>query len=125
MNYYYLDGKTHDRLSVIDDFERSNSGVFLISLKAGGTGINLTSADTAILYDPWWNPSAEKQAEDRLYRIGQTQRVMIYRLITEDSVEEKIQELQTKKNDLSNQILDGHEVPVDLTPELIRQLILD
>lgn len=125
MNYYYLDGKTHDRLSVIDDFERSNSGVFLISLKAGGTGINLTSADTAILYDPWWNPAAEKQAEDRLYRIGQTQRVMIYRLITEDSVEEKIQELQTKKNDLSNQILDGHEVPVALTPELIRQLILD
>ncbi len=125
MNYYYLDGKTHDRLSVIDDFERSHSGVFLISLKAGGTGINLTSADTAILYDPWWNPAAEKQAEDRLYRIGQTQRVMIYRLITDDSVEEKIQELQTKKNDLSNQILDGHEVPVSLTPELIRQLILD
>ena len=125
MNYYYLDGKTQDRLSVVDAFEESSNGVFLISLKAGGTGINLTSADTVIIYDPWWNPSAEKQAEDRIYRIGQTQKVMIYRLITEDSVEEKVQELQTKKSQLAGQLLDDRDSPVDISAELIKQMFLE
>lgn len=125
MNYYYLDGKTQDRISIVDDFEKSNNGIFLISLKAGGTGINLTSADTAIIYDPWWNPAAEKQAEDRIYRIGQTQNVMVYRLIILDSVEEKIQELQKKKTDLSTQLLDGHEIPVTMTAEMMRKIIMD
>lgn len=71
MNVFYLDGKTRQRQEVVDDFEQSRDGVFLISLKAGGVGINLVSADTAIIYDPWWNPAVEKQAQDRIYRIGQ------------------------------------------------------
>ena len=125
LNYYYLDGKTQDRIAVVDEFERSNNGVFLISLKAGGTGLNLTSADAAIIYDPWWNPAAEKQAEDRIYRIGQTQNVMIYRLIIEDSVEEKVQELQKKKTELSTQLLDGHEMPLHIDSDMMRKLIMN
>lgn len=70
-NVFYLDGQTKNRMDVIDEFEHSGNGIFLISLKAGGTGINLTSADVGIICDPWWNPASEKQAEDRLYRIGQ------------------------------------------------------
>lgn len=124
-NYYYLDGNTSDRISVVDDFEKSPNGVFLISLKAGGTGINLVSADTAIIYDPWWNPAIEKQAEDRIYRIGQKKNVMIYRLITEGTIEEKIQTLQKEKYELSCKILDGHEVPMSITSEIMQQLIMD
>ncbi len=124
-NYYYLDGNTNDRISVVDEFEKSPNGVFLISLKAGGTGINLVSADTAIIYDPWWNPAIEKQAEDRIYRIGQKKNVMVYRLITEGTIEEKIQALQKEKYDLSCKILDGHEVPTSITSEIMQQLIMN
>lgn len=125
MNYYYLDGKTKDRMDVIDKFEHSENGVFLVSLKAGGTGINLTSADTAIIYDPWWNPASERQAEDRIYRIGQKNNVMIYRLIMEGTIEEKIQQLQNEKKELSSQILDGHDVPVEMTIEIMEKLIFN
>lgn len=125
MNYYYLDGKTKDRMSVVDEFENSDSGIFLISLKAGGIGINLTSADVAIIYDPWWNPASEKQAEDRIYRIGQKRNVIIYRLIVQGTIEEKIQQLQKEKVELCSQILDGHRIPLPLTAELMRQLLLD
>lgn len=125
MNYYYLDGKTRDRMAIVDEFEKSDNGIFLISLKAGGTGINLTSADTAIIYDPWWNPASEKQAEDRIYRIGQKKNVMIYRLIVKDTIEEKIQHLQKEKIELCSQILDGHEVPMAMTAEIMQQLLLD
>lgn len=124
MNYFYLDGKTKDRMAIIDEFEKCNQAVFLVSLKAGGTGINLTSADTAIIYDPWWNPSSERQAEDRIYRIGQKKNVMIYRLITEGTIEEKIQNLQLEKLELSSKILDGHEVPINLTADVMRHLIM-
>jgi len=124
INYFYLDGKTKDRMAVIDEFERSEQSVFLISLKAGGTGINLTSADTAIIYDPWWNPASEKQAEDRIYRIGQKKNVMIYRLIAEGTIEEKIQKLQYEKMELCSKILDGHEVPMSMTAEIMEQLIM-
>ena len=124
-NCFYLDGKTNNRMSVLEQFESSKCGIFLISLKAGGTGINLTSADTAIIYDPWWNPATEKQAEDRIYRIGQKNNVMIYRLITKDTIEEKIQKLQGEKKDLYSKLLDGHETPVTITAEIMEKLIMD
>ena len=124
-NYYYLDGSTRNKASVIDDFENSSKGIFLISLKAGGVGINLTSADTAVIYDPWWNPAAEKQAEDRLYRLGQKNSVMIYRLIVENSIEEKVQQLQNDKLQLYSELLDGHSVPVSLNLEMLKDLIVD
>ena len=80
--------------------------VFLISLKAGGTGLNLTGADMVIHYDPWWNQSAENQATDRAYRIGQKNNVQVYKLITSNSIEEKIYELQNKKAELIDNMLD-------------------
>ena len=80
--------------------------MFLISLKAGGTGLNLTGADMVIHYDPWWNSSAENQATDRAYRIGQKNNVQVYKLITENSIEEKIYELQQKKSELIENMLD-------------------
>ncbi len=81
--------------------------LFLISLKAGGTGLNLTAADTVIHYDPWWNPAAENQATDRAYRIGQDKPVFVYRLITRGTVEERIRELQARKAELAAGVLEG------------------
>lgn len=124
-NVFYLDGKTKNRMDIIDEFEQSKFGIFLISLKAGGTGVNLTSADVGIIYDPWWNPASEKQAEDRLYRIGQKNNVIIYRLITEGTIEEKVQELKAKKLDITMQLLEGHEVPTSITKEMIEKLLVD
>ena len=124
-NYYYLDGTTTHRLDIVDEFENSANGVFLISLKAGGTGINLVSADTVIIYDPWWNPASEKQAEDRVFRIGQTKDVMVYRLIVEDSIEEKVQRLQEEKKRLYSQILYGHEAPTSVTAEEMMKLLME
>jgi len=98
VNYLYLDGATRQRQELIDQFN-SNPEVrlFLISLKAGGTGLNLTAADTVIIYDPWWNPAVEGQAVDRAHRIGQTKTVSVYRLVTENSIEQKIMDLKAKK----------------------------
>ena len=124
-NTFYLDGKSDDRMRIVDDFENSDIGVFLISLKAGGTGLNLISADTAIIYDPWWNPAIEKQAEDRIYRIGQKRNVMIYRMIVEGTIEEKVQMLQKEKNKLYEEILRGHEMPKLLTADIMRKLLTD
>jgi SNF2 family DNA or RNA helicase len=95
--YCYLDGATRDRQSVVDRFQNGKAPVFLISLKAGGTGLNLTGADTVILFDPWWNPAVEAQAADRAHRIGQERRVTVYRLVTRGTVEEKIVQLQERK----------------------------
>ncbi len=96
--HVYLDGTTRDRQSLIDRFNNDDSvRLFLISLKAGGTGLNLTAADTVIIYDPWWNPAVEHQAVDRAHRIGQTKPVSVYRLVTENSIEQKIMELKRKK----------------------------
>ena len=90
--YEYLTGKTKDRQGAVERFNSTPSiPIFLISLKAGGTGLNLTGADYVIHYDPWWNPAVEDQATDRAYRIGQTKKVFVYRLITKNTVEEKIQ----------------------------------
>ena len=98
----YLDGSTRDRDGAIRDFREGDSDVFLISLKAGGFGLNLTEADYVFLLDPWWNPAAEDQASDRAHRIGQTKSVFVYKLIAADTVEDRIVELQQRKTDLAN-----------------------
>ena len=98
LNYCYLDGKTRNRQAVCDRFNSDESiPVFLISLKAGGTGLNLTGADTVVHFDPWWNPAAEAQATDRAHRMGQTKKVTSIRLIMAESVEERVMQLQRSK----------------------------
>ncbi len=96
-----LRGDTHDRAEPVRSFEAGEVPLFLISLKAGGRGLNLTSADTVIHYDPWWNPAVEEQASDRAHRIGQTKSVFVYKLIAADTVEERILELQQRKAELA------------------------
>lgn len=106
VRYAYLDGRTRDRQAKVDAFQNdSECRVFLISIKAGGLGLNLTAADYVYLLDPWWNPAVEAQAVDRAHRIGQTRQVFTYRLIARDTVEEKIQELQKSKRDLAASIV--------------------
>lgn len=108
IKYFELTGSTKidERIELVDEFNQNKEiGVFLISLKAGGTGLNLTGADMVIHYDPWWNISAENQATDRAYRIGQKNNVQVYKLITKDSIEEKIYELQQKKAELTDNML--------------------
>ena len=103
IEYFKLTGQTivAERIKLVDEFNQNdNIKVFLISLKAGGTGLNLTGADMVIHYDPWWNISAENQATDRTYRIGQKKNVQVYKLITKNSIEERIYELQQKKEKL-------------------------
>ncbi len=102
--YVLLTGSTKDRQTPVSRFQNGEVPLFLLSLKAGGTGLNLTAADTVIHYDPWWNPAAENQASDRAHRIGQNKAVFIYKLITRGSVEEKIIHLQQKKQTLLNDI---------------------
>lgn len=107
IKHLYLSGQTKNRQKLIDEFnaEDSDKNVFLISLKAGGVGLNLTSADNVIIFDPWWNPSVENQAIDRAHRIGQTKSVNVYRLITKGTIEEKIVELQKKKKYLFDNLV--------------------
>lgn len=106
IDYVYLDGSTKDRTKVIEAFREGSAPVFLISLKAGGFGLTLTEADYVFLLDPWWNPAAESQAVDRSHRIGQTRQVMVYRLVAENTIEEKVLALQTKKADLFTALMD-------------------
>jgi SNF2 family DNA or RNA helicase len=107
ITFEYLDGRTRDRAERVERFETDQGcPVFLISLKAGGVGLNLTAADYVFLLDPWWNPAVEAQAIDRAHRIGQTRHVFAYRLITRDTVEEKIAELQSSKKQLADALLD-------------------
>lgn len=110
ISYYVLTGATNKikRHQLVNAFQNDNTNVFLISLKAGGTGLNLTSASIVIHFDPWWNMSAQNQATDRAYRIGQTNNVQVYKLIMKNSIEEKIQELQTQKQDLSNLFIENN-----------------
>jgi non-specific serine/threonine protein kinase len=105
--YAKLTGATQDRRAPVEAFQGGKVPVFLISLKAGGAGLNLTAADTVIHFDPWWNPAAEAQASDRAYRIGQDKPVFVYRLIARGSVEEKIQQLQQSKANLARSVLEG------------------
>jgi SNF2 family DNA or RNA helicase len=100
-----LDGQTRNRQQLVDRFQSPDGPpVFLISLKAGGYGLNLTAADTVVHFDPWWNPAAEAQATDRAHRIGQTRPVTVYRLLTRGTVEEKVVKLQAKKRELASAI---------------------
>ena len=108
IKYYKLTGSTkvEDRIKLVEDFNKNPEiQLFLISLKAGGTGLNLTGADMVIHYDPWWNISTENQATDRVYRIEQKNNVQVYKLITKNSIEEKIYELQNKKSMLIDNVL--------------------
>jgi superfamily II DNA or RNA helicase len=106
INYTILTGSTVNREEAITKFSTGDAKVFLISLRAGGVGLNLVEADTVIHYDPWWNPAVENQATDRAYRIGQTKPVFVYKLIVENSIEQKILELQDKKKTLLNTLFD-------------------
>ncbi|MGA3042108.1 MAG: C-terminal helicase domain-containing protein, partial [Bryobacteraceae bacterium] len=106
MVYEYLDGQTRDRQQRVERFQNDpDCRLFLISLKAGGLGLNLTAAEYVFLLDPWWNPAVEAQAVDRAHRIGQTHQVFAYRLIARDTVEEKILQLQSGKRDLAAAII--------------------
>ena len=107
--YFTITGSTgkETRLKLVKEFNEGDTKVFLISLKAGGVGLNLTGADVVIHYDPWWNVAVQNQATDRAHRIGQTRKVTVYQLIAKHTVEEKIRQLQETKQDLSDQILKG------------------
>jgi SNF2 family DNA or RNA helicase len=109
-NSCYLDGKSRHRETIIDQFSHSTEhNTFFISIKAGGFGLNLTNANYCIILDPWWNPAVESQAMDRIHRIGQKKPVFAYRLLTKDTIEEKVDELQKKKKDLYDRILKNSE----------------
>lgn len=123
--YAYLDGSTRKRAEVIDSFKSGQAPVFLISLKAGGFGLNLTEADYCFLLDPWWNPAAESQAVDRAHRIGQTRNVMVYRMVAKDTIEEKVVALQDSKRQLISSVMDegagfGKVLNADDIRELLR-----
>jgi non-specific serine/threonine protein kinase len=108
--YAYLDGRTRNRQEKVDEFQtRADLPLFLISLKAGGVGLNLTAADYVVHIDPWWNPAVERQATDRTHRIGQDKPVFVYKLITRGTVEEKILELQEKKRALADALISTEE----------------
>lgn len=128
ITYQYLDGATTKpkRKAAVDAFQRGIGEVFLISLKAGGFGLNLTAADYVIHMDPWWNPAAEDQASDRAHRIGQTRPVTIYRFITRNTIEEKIVDLHHRKRELAESLLSGaDQADTRLSPEDLLALIRD
>lgn len=127
VSYFYLDGKTpaSERVALCNRFNEGERDLFLISLKAGGTGLNLTGADTVILYDLWWNPAVEEQAADRAHRIGQKKIVQVIRLISQGTVEEKMHELQQKKKHLLDEVVQpGEEVMSALTEQEIREILM-
>ncbi len=122
IEFCYLDGSTTNRGEVVEKFQSGAAPVFLISLKAGGVGLNLTGADTVIHFDPWWNPAVEDQATDRAHRIGQTRVVTSYKLITRGTVEEKILTLQQKKRDIIKATLGEEQFTAALNWEEIQEL---
>ncbi len=123
--YCYIDGSTRNRMAEVDRFNDSDDiPIFLISLKAGGTGLNLTAADTVVHFDPWWNPAAEAQATDRAHRIGQTKVVTSYKLIVSDSVEEKVLQLQNQKRKLLADVFEASEAAnAKITLQDLKELI--
>ncbi|MGB5972461.1 MAG: DEAD/DEAH box helicase, partial [Nodosilinea sp.] len=125
VSYQYLDGSTptKDRKKRVDAFQAGQGDVFLISLKAGGTGLNLTAADYVIHMDPWWNPAVEDQASDRAHRIGQQRPVTIYRLVAKNTIEEKIVDLHKQKRDLADGLLEGADMSGKVSTEQLLQLI--
>jgi len=125
IGYQYLDGRTraHVRQKRIDAFQQGEGDLFLISLKAGGLGLNLTAADYVIHMDPWWNPAVEDQASDRAHRIGQTRPVTVYRLVAADTIEEKIVQLHHAKRDLADSLLEGTDTAHALTADELIDLL--
>jgi len=122
--YCYLDGSTRDRAAVVRRFKDGTAPVFLISLKAGGFGLNLAEADYCFLLDPWWNPATETQAVDRVHRIGQTRSVMVYRLVAKDTIEEKVMALKARKARLFSSVLDdGNAFGTAVDADDIRALL--
>ena len=123
--YQYLDGSTppQERAKRVAAFQGGEGDCFLISLKAGGTGLNLTAADYVIHMDPWWNPALEEQASDRAHRIGQDRPVTVYRIVAKDTIEEKIVDLHTWKRDLAESLLDESGAPLRLSAEEMLALI--
>ena len=124
IRYAYLDGSTTDRNNAVKEFkENEETQVFLISIKAGGVGLNLTEAEYVFILDPWWNPAVEQQAIDRSHRIGQTKNVFIYKFIAKDSIEEKILALQGMKKSLASSLISTEESFVkSLSKEDINEL---
>ncbi len=127
ISYQYLDGSTSSKQRKIrvDAFQAGQGDLFLISLKAGGLGLNLTAADYVLHMDPWWNPAIEDQASDRAHRIGQTRPVTIYRLVCKNTIEEKIVRLHQEKRDLAGSLLEGSDISAKMTSEDLLDLIKD
>jgi superfamily II DNA or RNA helicase len=125
IRYQYLDGSTpqKQRMASVDAFQAGEGDLFLISLKAGGFGLNLTGADYVIHLDPWWNPAAEQQASDRAHRIGQQQPVTVYRLVTAGTIEERIVELHHRKRELANSLLEGAEGAASISQDELLGLL--
>ena len=119
-----LDGSTRDRAAVVERFQTDDSiSVFLISLKAGGTGLNLTAADTVVHFDPWWNPAVEAQATDRAHRIGQKNVVTSIKLIARDTVEQRVISMQEKKRTLISDLLDADTAAPAIAQDDFAELI--
>ena len=125
IEYQYLDGQTSlkEREKQVEEFQRGERQIFLISLKAGGLGLNLTAANYVILLDPWWNPAIENQATDRAHRIGQKRAVTIIRMIAAQTIEEKILKLHEKKKELAEKMLEGTAESSSLTMDDILDLV--
>ena len=125
IKYLYLDGSVsiRDREKLVKNFQQGEVPIFLISLKAGGTGLNLTAADYVIHMDPWWNPAVEDQASDRSHRIGQVRPVTIYRLIAKQTIEEKIIQLHKTKKSLADSLLEGSNMAHKLTSSEMLNLL--
>jgi SNF2 family DNA or RNA helicase len=123
---FYLAGDTENRGELVKEFQAAEgAAVFLISLKAGGFGLNLTAASYVVLFDPWWNPAVENQAIDRTHRIGQVNKVIAYRLLIKNSIEEKIRALQRTKRALSEEVLGEERFAKNLTLDDLRFLLAD
>ena len=125
IDYRYLDGSTppRERKRQVDRFQAGEGDLFLISLRAGGQGLNLTAADFVIHMDPWWNPAVEDQASDRAHRIGQLRPVTIYRLVMKDTIEEKIVDLHAAKRDLADNLLEGSDLSGKMSADELLELI--
>jgi SNF2 family DNA or RNA helicase len=120
--YLILTGNSKDRGALVEQFQSGKAPLFLISLKAGGTGLNLTAADTVIHYDPWWNPAAENQATDRAHRIGQTKPVFVHKLVCRGTIEDRILELQKHKASLVEALLSEETTKLKVDAETLSHL---
>jgi SNF2 family DNA or RNA helicase len=127
IEYLYLDGSTpaRERTRLVKDFQEGSTPLFLISLKAGGLGLNLTAADYVIHLDPWWNPAIEDQASDRAYRMGQTKPVTVYRLIAAGTIEEKIIRLHETKKSLADSLLEGSNQITKISADELLALLME